>query len=144
MMQPITRPPAAETRMVHPVFPGDTNHHHTLFGGTAMAWMDEAAFICATRWCRMPVVTVHSGAMSFHHPVPEGTIVEVIARVVRTGRTSITVLVELWVEPMDRDERLLASQAEIVLVAMDGAKRPQPVPPLVDEQQLNVFEHAAS
>lgn len=120
----------AETRMVHPVFPGDTNHYHTLFGGTAMSWMDEAAFICATRWCRKPVVTVHSGAMSFHRPVPEGTIVELIARVTATGRTSMTVSVELWIEPMDRPARTLASQAEFVLVAVDADHRPVAVPPL--------------
>ena len=126
-----TQPLAAiETRMVRPVFPGDTNHYHTLFGGTAMAWMDEAAFICATRWCRAPVVTVHSDAMSFHRPVPEGTIVELIARITATGRTSMTVTVELWVEPMDRPERALASQASFVLVAIDAAHRPIPVPAL--------------
>ena len=38
-----------DTCMVHAIFPGDTNHYGTLFGGQAMAWMDQAAFICATR-----------------------------------------------------------------------------------------------
>lgn len=47
----------AETRMVYPIFPADANHYGTLFGGQAMSWMDQAAFICATRWCRRKVVT---------------------------------------------------------------------------------------
>ncbi|MGH9373735.1 MAG: acyl-CoA thioesterase [Vicinamibacterales bacterium] len=81
--------------MVFAVFPNHTNHYHTLFGGTAMAWMDQAAFICATRWCREKVVTVHSSEIDFRRPVPEGSIVEVVARVLATGRSSMRVGVPL-------------------------------------------------
>jgi acyl-CoA hydrolase len=116
--------------MVHPVFPGDTNHYHTLFGGRAMAWMDQAAFICATRWCRRKVVTVHSDAIDFHHPVPEGSIVELVATVTATGRSSMTVQVEMWVEPMDQPQRNLACRGSFVLVALDAQQRPVQVPKL--------------
>jgi acyl-CoA hydrolase len=122
-----------ETRMVHPVFPGDTNHYHTLFGGKAMSWMDEAAFICATRWCRRKVVTVHSDAIDFHNPVPEGSIVELVAIVIGTGHTSMTIQVEMWVEPMDQPERHLACRGSFVLVALDGQQRPAPVPKFTAE-----------
>lgn len=115
--------------MVFSVFPSHTNHYHTLFGGTAMSWMDQAAFICATRWCRTKVVTVHSSAVDFHQPIPEGSIVEVVATVERTGRSSMTIPVEMYVEPMDRFERVLACRGEFVLVAVDGDDRPTPVPP---------------
>lgn len=119
--------PADETRMVFTVFPGDTNHYHTLFGGTAMAWMDQAAFICATRWCRRKVVTVHTGEIDFRHAVPEGSIVELVARVVATGRSSMTVRVEMHVEPMDRDDRVLATSGEFVMVALDSLGKSAPV-----------------
>lgn len=122
--------PAVETRMVFPVFPRDTNHYHTLFGGMAMAWMDQAAFICATRWARRPVVTVHSSAVDFHQPIPEGTIVEVVAQVAATGRTSMRIAVSLYIEPMDRPERQLACNGEFVLVALDETLRPTAVPAL--------------
>ncbi len=121
---------AVETRMVYPVFPVNANHYDTLFGRQVMAWMDQAAFICATRWCRGKVVTAHSSAIDFHHAVPVGTIVELIARLVKVGRTSMSVGVELWVEPMDRPERSLACQGEFVLVAVDGSNRPIAVPQL--------------
>lgn len=121
-----------ETRMVFPVFPMNTNHYRTLFGGTAVAWIDQAAFICATRWCRRKVVTVRISEVNFHHPVREGSIVEVIARLVGTGRSSMRVAVDVWWEPMDRDERVLACQAECVLVALDDHNRPIAVPPLVE------------
>ena len=44
------------TSVTKTVFPGRTNHHNTLFGGDALAWMDEVAFIAATRFCRKPLV----------------------------------------------------------------------------------------
>lgn len=113
--------------MVFPVFPADTNHYHTLFGGTAMAWMDQAAFICATRWCRRKVVTVHTGEINFTCAVPEGSIVELVAQVVKTGRTSMTVSVEMYVEPMDQEDRILASKGEFVLVSLDSFGRPAEV-----------------
>ena len=116
--------PADETRMVFTVFPGDTNHYHTLFGGAAMAWMDQAAFICATRWARRKVVTVHTSEISFKHAVPEGSIVELVARVVKTGRSSMTVRVEMFVEPMGREDRLLATSGEFVMVALDSLGQP--------------------
>ena len=116
--------------MVFPVFPGNTNHYHTLFGGTAMSWMDQAAFICGTRWCRTKVVTVHSSEIDFKHPVPEGTIVELVARVVDTGKTSLTVRVEMFAEPMDRHERQMACSGSFVLVALDEDDTPSSVPQL--------------
>ncbi|MCS6869656.1 MAG: acyl-CoA thioesterase [Thermus sp.] len=115
--------------MVHLVFPGETNHYGTLFGGTVMAWMDQAAFVAATRHARRKVVTVHSDAVDFQRPVPLGSIVELVARVVGVGRTSMRVAVELWVEPLEGD-RYLAAKGGFVLVALDGEGRPAPVPPL--------------
>lgn len=122
----------AETRMVFPVFPTDTNHYRTLFGGKAVAWIDQAAFICATRWCRRKVVTVRISEVNFHHPIREGSIVEVIARLVRTGRSSMQIAVDVWWEPMDHEERLLACQATYVLVALDDQNRPVAIPPLTE------------
>lgn len=121
---------AATTRMVHPIFPGDTNHYGTLFGGSAMAWMDQAAFVCATRWCRTKVVTVHSSEIDFKEPVPEGTIVEIVARVAETGATSLTVRAEMFIEPMDQYERQKACAGSFVLVALDENDEPTPVPKL--------------
>jgi acyl-CoA hydrolase len=126
----LPRTDAAETKMVFPVFPGNTNHYHTLFGGTAMSWMDQAAFICGTRWCRTKVVTVHSSEIDFKHPVPEGTIVELVARVVDTGKTSLTVRVEMFIEPMDRYERTMACSGSFVLVALDQEDAPTDIPSL--------------
>ncbi len=117
-----------ETRMVYPVFPGETNHYGTLFGGTVLAWMDQAAFVAATRYARRKVVTVHADAVDFKRPVPLGSIVELLARVVEVGRSSIRVSVEMWVEPLEKGEPYLAARGGFVLVAVDENGRPVPVP----------------
>lgn len=124
------RPYAGETRVTHVVFPGDTNHHGTLFGGDALSYMDSAAFIAATRYCRRKVVTRHLNALDFTRPIPQGTLVELVARVVKTGRTSMTVLVELFIEEMYSDKRQLGCKGEFVLVALGDDGQPTHVPAL--------------
>lgn len=118
----------SETRITHVVFPGTTNHHGTLFGGEALAYMDSAAFIAATRHCRRKVVTRHLGAMEFRRPIPQGTLVELIARVVATGRTSMTVRVDLFIEQMDSPARELGCTGTFVLVALGEDGQPTEVP----------------
>lgn len=55
----------SESRIFKAVFPNTTNHYDTLFGGTAMQLMDEAAFITATRFSRQRMVTVSSDRIDF-------------------------------------------------------------------------------
>ncbi|RYE17974.1 MAG: acyl-CoA thioesterase, partial [Sphingobacteriaceae bacterium] len=88
------------TRVFKTVFPNTTNHYDTLFGGTAMALMDEVAFMTATRFSRKRLVTVSSDKINFTVPIPAGTIIELIGRVIYIGRTSMKVSVEIYVEQM--------------------------------------------
>lgn len=116
----------SKTQTVHLVRPPDCNHYGNLYGGTAMAWMDEVAFVAATRYARSKVVTVHTDAIDFHHPVPQGSIVELAAWVTSVGRSSMRLEVEMWVELMEKkDERTLACRAGFVMVALDENGRPK-------------------
>jgi acyl-CoA hydrolase len=115
---------SSETRIFKAVFPNTTNHYDTLFGGTAMALMDEAAFITATRFSRKRVVTVSSDRIDFTQPIPAGTIIELIGRVVHVGTTSIKVLVEIYIEEMYSFVREKAITGTFTLVAVDENKRP--------------------
>ena len=90
------------TRVTKAVFPSTTNHHNTLFGGTALAWMDEVSFIAATRFCRLPLVTVSTDRIDFKHPIPAGSIVELVGTVIKVGNTSLQVQVDVFVENMYR------------------------------------------
>lgn len=114
----------SETRIFKAVFPNTTNHYDTLFGGTAMALMDEVAFIAATRFARKRMVTVSSDKIDFTRPIPAGTIIELIGKVVHTGTTSVKVLVEIYIEEMYSFVREKAISGTFTLVAIDDEKRP--------------------
>lgn len=113
----------SETRIFKAVFPSSTNHYDTLFGGTAMALMDEVAFITATRFCRQKLVTVSSDKIDFKKPIPAGTIVELIGRVSHVGNTSVKVKVEIFIEQMYSETREKAVNGEFTLVAINDDKQ---------------------
>ncbi|ALZ76892.1 acyl-CoA thioesterase [Rheinheimera sp. F8] len=117
----------AVTRVTKTVFPGRTNHHNTLFGGEALAWMDEAAFIAATRFCRKPLVTVCSDRVDFKESIPAGSIIELVARIEHVGRTSIRVNVDIFVEDMYSDDQHRAISGSFTFVALGPDRKPTPV-----------------
>lgn len=114
----------AETRLAKAVFPNTTNHYDTLFGGTALQLMDEISFICATRFSRKKMVTVSSDKIDFSKPIPQGTIIELIASIDRVGRTSCTVKVDIFVEKMYEEGREKAVTGLFTLVAIGDNKKP--------------------
>ncbi|MCA8830356.1 acyl-CoA thioesterase [Hymenobacter pini] len=117
----------AETRIFKAVFPNTTNHYDTLFGGTTLHLMDEVAFITATRFSRLKMVTVSSDKVDFTHPIPGGTLVELIGRVEHVGTTSLKVRVELFVEQMYSEERIKAVSGLFTFVAINDQKKPIPI-----------------
>lgn len=116
-----------ETRIVEMVFPNQTNHYGTLFGGDALRLMDMAAFVTASRHARRSVVTASSERIDFHIPVRQGQLAEVVGRVTATGKTSLTVEVELWAEDLLTGKRELCTKGSFVLVAVDEHGRPVPI-----------------
>ncbi|MFN3794092.1 MAG: acyl-CoA thioesterase [Chitinophagaceae bacterium] len=112
------------TRIFKAVFPDSTNHYDTLFGGTAMHLMDEVAFITATRFTRKKVVTVSSDRIDFTKPIPAGTIIELVGKVIYIGNTSLKVLVEIFIEEMYKEGRVKAITGTFTFVAIDENKKP--------------------
>ncbi|MEM0515156.1 acyl-CoA thioesterase [Pseudoalteromonas sp. YIC-827] len=125
------------THVTKTVFPGRTNHHNTLFGGDALAWMDEVAFIAATRFCRKPLVTISSDRVDFKEAIPAGTFAELVSKVVHVGNTSLKVDVEIFLETMHKDNKHLAIRGSFTFVAVDENHRPTPV---VCERMINGFQ----
>lgn len=114
----------SETRIFKAVFPSTTNHYDTLFGGTAMHLMDEVAFITATRFSRQVMVTVSSDRIDFTKPIPAGTIIELVGRVIQIGNTSLKVSVDIYIEQMYSDHREKAVSGQFSFVAIDENKKP--------------------
>lgn len=129
-MTPLPAAAPTEARLLEIVFPDHTNHLGTLFGGQALAWMDKAAFIAASRYARRTVVTARSEQVDFKLPIRQGQLVETIARVVGVGRTSMQVEVEVIAEDLLSGNRELCTRGHFVMIALGAEGQPVPVPPL--------------
>ena len=91
--------------------------------------MDLAAGITGASHAKGRVVTAAVSNLSFIRPVKVGDVVCVYTEVIRTGRTSITLVVETWVLRQGQGERVRVTAAEFVLVAVDDAGRPRMLRP---------------
>jgi acyl-CoA thioesterase YciA len=118
------------------MLPRDTNPHGTIFGGVFLSYIDQAAAIGARREVMRLggappfVVTVAMNRVEFHKPVLVGDVVRFLTRVVRLGRTSITMHVSVEVER--GTEVLKVTEAEVVYVGIDLSspeRRPVPLLP---------------
>ncbi|HEY0926234.1 acyl-CoA thioesterase [Brevundimonas sp.] len=118
-------------RLIDMVFPGDANHHGTLFGGVGLAHLDKVAFLAASRVARRAVVTAGCERIDFAAPARIGEMVEATGRVVRTGRSSMGVEVELHAEALLTGERRLCTRGLFNMVALReaGDDAPLPAPP---------------
>ena len=114
----------SETRQFKVVFPNTLNAHDTLFGGTAMQWMDEVAYITATRFTRMKLVTISTDKVQFKNAIKSGTIAEIIGKVVRVSTFKIDIQVEIYVEEMFSDGRIKAVNAIFTFAAIDENHKP--------------------
>ena len=131
-----------ETRLIDLIFPGDTNHHGTLFGGTALAHMDKVAFITATRHAHVDFVTASCERIDFAAPAHVGEIAEITGRIVRAGTRSLTVEAELVAEVLHTGERRLCSRGRFNMVTVDPqAHVPAAQPPgTADGDELRMVE----
>lgn len=123
--------------LLESVFPTDTNPQGTLFGGQLVAWMDKAAGIAAMRQARRTVVTAAIENISFKVPIQVGDLVELKARVVSVGRTSMVVEVEVFREGPFGADRELCTIGRFTMVALDEDRRPTPVPRLEETARFD-------
>jgi acyl-CoA hydrolase len=121
------------TIMTEHVLPPHANAFGNVFGGQIMAWVDICAAICAGRHTRLPCVTAFVDDLHFVAPVKVGEIVALEARVTATFRTSLEIAVTVTGENPVAGRRWACTNALLTFVAVDGAGKPLPVPPLLLE-----------
>ncbi len=83
-------------------------------------------------------------AVSFQHPIREGMIIETVARVVYTGRTSMIVRVDVFADHQLTAERKHATTGYLTMVALDAAGNPTPVPQLSIETEEERADYEAA
>ncbi|HIC70940.1 MAG TPA: acyl-CoA thioesterase [Alphaproteobacteria bacterium] len=105
--------------------PADTNPSGDIFGGWVLSEMDIAGSIVASKRTKGRIATVGLEAMSFHKPIKVGDIVSNYARVVRVGRTSITVEVITAVERQLSGETIVVTEGLFTYVAVNEKGQPR-------------------
>ena len=108
--------------------PSDMNIYRKVHGGTAMKWIDQAGFACAAGWSGRPCVTVYVGGIRFYRPITIGHLVEVHARLIHTGRTSMHIAVDVNSRNLQTQVSEPTTHCVIVFVALDEGGNPVVVP----------------
>lgn len=92
-----------------------------------MKWIDQAGYACAAGWSGQYCVTVYVGGIRFYKPILIGSMVEIKARVIYTGQTSMHIAVD--VSASDPRENLYSKTTHciIIFVAIDQQGKPSPV-----------------
>jgi acyl-CoA hydrolase len=122
----MSRPRAVTLRFL--AEPSHVNFGGKVHGGAVMKWIDQAGYTCAAGWTGEYCVTVYIGGLHFLRPIHVGEVVELRALVIRTGRTSLHVAVDIYARDPKEPELTRTGHCVIVFVALDEAGRAMPVP----------------
>ncbi len=117
--------------------PADTNSAGTIFGGWIMSQVDIAGSIAALERARGRVVTVAVNSFEFHHPVFPGDLISCYSDVIKVGRTSLTVKVEVYAQRNPGNLKTIkVTEAELTFVALDENRKPRNIPPKLDNETI--------
>jgi acyl-CoA thioesterase YciA len=109
--------------------PADTNANGDIFGGWVMAQVDLAGSVLPARIIRGRMATVAVNEFLFKQPVRVGDLLSFFSEVVRIGRTSITVRVEVYADRFrSQGQYTKVTEATVTYVAIDDEGRPREIP----------------
>lgn len=109
--------------------PSEVNFGGKVHGGTVMKWIDQAGYAAAVGWSGHYCVTVYVGGIRFIQPILIGHLVEVQARLIYTGNTSMHIAVDVMAGDPREAQLRKTTHCIIVFVAVDADGKPVPVPP---------------
>jgi len=118
------------------VLPNETNPLENMFGGELLARMDRVASIAARRHSRRIVVTAAVNHVAFNKTIPLGSVVTVEAAISRAFKTSMEVIIDVWIEDRENGLKSKANEAIYTFVAVDDTGNPVVVPFLEPETEL--------
>lgn len=137
-------PSESRTILTDLVLPGETNPLNNLFGGELLARMDRAAGIAAGRHSRRIVVTASVNHVAFSKAIPLGSVVTVEAKVSRAFKSSMEVVIDVWIEDRQTGDKTKANEAIYTFVAVNESGSPVSVPPIKPETELEQQRYEAA
>jgi acyl-CoA thioesterase YciA len=118
-----TPTPQGELALQTIAMPRDTNAEGDIFGGWLLSQMDLAGAIAAREVAGGRVATVAIEGMAFITPVHVGAVVSCYCDVIEIGRSSIRIVVEVWIDSPHDGEPIKVTEGEFVFVAIDDKRR---------------------
>ncbi|MBT1062207.1 acyl-CoA thioesterase [Bowmanella sp. Y26] len=119
--------------------PADVNFGGKVHGGAVMKWIDLAAYACAAGWSGKYCITAYAGGIRFVRPILVGNLVEVRARVIYTGRTSMHLALDVMAGDPKQSERHLTTHCIVIMVAVDEEGKPTAVPEWIPQTEEDKF-----
>jgi len=116
------RLPRGEIVLQTLAMPANTNANGNIFGGWIMSQMDIGGAILAKEIAKGPVATVRVDNMIFLRSISVGDIVKCYAYCLKTGMSSITINVEIWIKKVcfkKIGQFYCATEAIFIYVAID-------------------------
>lgn len=107
--------------------PADTNANGDIFGGWLLAQMDLASGILAKKHSRGRIVTAAIESMSFIRAVHVGDIVTCYAKLLKQGRSSMQIEINVWVTNPEEEEQHKVTTGLFTCVAIDETGKPRPI-----------------
>lgn len=125
--------PSCVTRFL--AAPTDVNWGGKTHGGTVMRWIDEAACLCGCQWSQRPCVSVYAGGVRFYRPIAIGDLVEVEARLLRTGDQTMHVSVHVRAGDPKTPHMRLTAHCLTVVTCLDDNDVATAVRPWIPESE---------
>ena len=121
--------------------PQDVNFGGKVHGGAVMKWIDLAAYACAAGWSGRYCVTAYAGGIRFVAPIHVGSLVEVEAKVIYTGTSSMHIALEVTACDPKSLNRRLTTHCIVIMVAVDETGQKIQIPSWVPELESDIQQH---
>ena len=110
--------------------PDMSNFSGKVHGGTILKLLDEAAFSCASRYCKTYVVTASLDQVVFKKPITVGDLVTFKCHVNYVGRSSMEIGIRVEGEKIREKTQYHAISCYFTMVSVDEDGKTLPVPRL--------------
>ncbi|WDE06807.1 acyl-CoA thioesterase [Thalassomonas viridans] len=124
--------------------PQDVNFGGKVHGGAVMKWIDLAAYACAAGWSGRYCVTAYAGGIRFVAPIHVGSLVEVAAKVIYTGSSSMHIALEVTACDPKSLNRRLTTHCIVIMVAVDETGHNIEIPKWVPKTEADKKQHQSA
>ncbi|RYV04149.1 acyl-CoA thioesterase [Shewanella sp. OPT22] len=119
--------------------PADVNFGGKVHGGAVMKWIDLAAYACAAQWSGKYCITAYAGGIRFVEPIHVGNMIEVNAKVLYTGRTSMHIGIDVRAGDPTETDKYLKTHCLVIMVAVNADGKSTPVPQWEPKTEHDIY-----